>query len=72
AVPADAIVSHEGAKFVFVRIAPLTFRRADVTTGLSTDEQVEITSGIEVGIPVVVRGAAVLKAQLLLPTIQKE
>jgi len=71
-VPADSIVSHEGAKFVFVRTAPMTFRRADVTTGLSTDEWVEIKSGIEVGMPVVVRGAAILKAQLLLPTIKKE
>ena len=72
AVPADSIVSHEGAKFVFVRTAPMTFRRADVTTGLSTDEWVEIKSGVEVGMPVVVKGAATLKAELLLPTIKKE
>ncbi len=72
AVPADAVVSHEGAKFVFVSTAPMTFRRADVTTGLSTDEQVEIASGIEAGAPIVVRGASLLKAQLLLPSIQKE
>jgi cobalt-zinc-cadmium efflux system membrane fusion protein len=71
-VPADAIVSHEGAKFVFVRTGPATFRRADVTTGLQTDEQVEIVSGIEPGAPVVVRGAAMLKAELLLPSIKKE
>ena len=72
AVPADAIVSHEGTKFVFVRTGPATFRRADVTTGLQTDERVEITGGLAAGTPVVVRGAAVLKAELLLPTIKKE
>jgi cobalt-zinc-cadmium efflux system membrane fusion protein len=71
-VPAEAIVSHEGAKFVFVRIGPTTFQRCDVTTGLQTDERVEIVSGIEAGASVVVRGAANLKAELLLPTIKKE
>ena len=71
-VPADAVVSHEGAKFVFVRTGPTTFRRADVTTRLQTDKLVEIASGIEAGTPVVVRGAANLKAALLLPTIKKE
>ncbi|HEV8003638.1 MAG TPA: efflux RND transporter periplasmic adaptor subunit [Planctomycetaceae bacterium] len=71
-VPADAVVSHEGAKFVFVRTGPATFRRANVTTGLQTDERVEIASGIEAGTPVVVLGASNLKAELLLPIIKKE
>jgi cobalt-zinc-cadmium efflux system membrane fusion protein len=71
-VPADAVVSHEGTKFVFVRTGPMEFRRADVTTGLATDERVEIASGIEAGAPVVSRGAALLKAELLLPSIKKE
>jgi cobalt-zinc-cadmium efflux system membrane fusion protein len=71
-VPADAVVSHEGTKFVFVREEPAKFRRVDVTTGLQTDERVEIASGIEAGTPVVVRGASNLKAELLLPIIKKE
>jgi cobalt-zinc-cadmium efflux system membrane fusion protein len=71
-VPADAIVGHEGSKFVFVRTGPATFRRVDVTTRLQTDEWVEIASGIEAGAPVVVHGAAILKAELLLPAIKKE
>ncbi len=71
-VPADAIVSHEGAKFVFVCREPSKFQRVDVTTGLQTDERVEIVSGIEAGTPVVVRGASNLKAELLLPIIKKE
>jgi multidrug efflux pump subunit AcrA (membrane-fusion protein) len=71
-LPADAIVSHEGAKFVFVRTGPTTFQRVDVATGLQTDARVEIVSGIDAGAPVVVRGAANLKAELLLPTIKKE
>jgi cobalt-zinc-cadmium efflux system membrane fusion protein len=71
-VPAEAIVNHEGARFVFVRTGPTTFRRSDVTTGLQTDDRVEIVSGIESGAPVVVRRAAMLKAELLLPSIKKE
>jgi cobalt-zinc-cadmium efflux system membrane fusion protein len=71
-VPADAVVSHEGTKFVFVRKEPATFQRVDVTIGLQTDERVEIASGIEAGAPVVVRGASNLKAELLLPIIKKE
>ncbi|HXY34143.1 MAG TPA: efflux RND transporter periplasmic adaptor subunit [Planctomycetaceae bacterium] len=71
-LPSDAVVSHEKTKFVFVRTGPTTFRRTDVTTGLQTDERVEIVSGIETGAPVVVRGAAILKAELLLPIIKKE
>jgi membrane fusion protein, heavy metal efflux system len=71
-VPADAIVSHEDTKFVFVRTGPTTFRRADVSTGLQTDDLVEIAGGIAAGSPVVVRGAATLKAALLLPVIKKE
>ena len=72
AVPSEAVVSHEGAKFVFVRTDPRTFKRSDVNTGLQTDAQVEIVSGINVGAQVVVRGAANLKAEMLLPTLHKE
>jgi cobalt-zinc-cadmium efflux system membrane fusion protein len=71
-VPTEAIVSHEGAKFVFVRTGPTTFKRHDVNTGLATDGQVEIVSGIDAGASVVVRGAANLKAEMLLPTLRKE
>jgi cobalt-zinc-cadmium efflux system membrane fusion protein len=71
-LPADAVVSHEGTKFVFVRSGPMSFQRTDVTTGMQTDDRVEITSGIEAGAPVVVHGAAILKAELLLPSIKKE
>jgi cobalt-zinc-cadmium efflux system membrane fusion protein len=71
-VPADAIVSHEGTKFVFVREDPTTFKRCDVNTGLQTDADVEIVSGIKPGAAVVVRGAANLKAEMLLPILHKE
>lgn len=70
--PAAAVVQHEGAKFVFVQTGPKTFRRADVKTGLETDQAVEITSGLKPGEPVVVQGAMALKAEMLVPTLAKE
>jgi membrane fusion protein, heavy metal efflux system len=70
--PAAAVVQHEGAKFVFVQTGPKTFRRADVKTGLETDQAVEIVSGLKPGEPVVVQGAMALKAEMLVPTLAKE
>ena len=70
--PAAAVVQHEGAKFVFVQTGPKTFRRADVTTGLETDQAVEIVNGLTAGEPVVVQGAMALKAEMLVPTLAKE
>jgi membrane fusion protein, heavy metal efflux system len=70
--PAAAVVQHEGAKFVFVQTGPKTFRRADVTTGMETDNLVEIVTGLKGGEPVVVQGATTLKAEMLVPTLAKE
>jgi len=70
--PAAAVVQHEGARFVFVQTGPKTFRRADVTTGLETDNVVEIVKGLKVGEPVVVQGAMALKSEMLIETLAKE
>jgi len=70
--PAAAVVQHEGARFVFVQTGPKTFRRADVTTGLETDNVVEIVKGLQVGEPVVVQGAMALKSEMLIETLAKE
>jgi membrane fusion protein, heavy metal efflux system len=70
--PAAAVVQHEGAKFVFVQTGPKTFRRTDVTTGMETDNLVEIVTGLKGGEPVVVQGATTLKAEMLVPTLAKE
>ncbi len=66
AVPASAIVEHDRHKFVFVRDADDKFRRVDVTTGLEAEGFVEVTHGLALGVPVVTRGAFVLKSELLL------
>ena len=65
AVPATAVMRHEGKSFVFVPVDG-GFRRVDVDTGIGTDDFVEVTRGLEVGQQVVSRGAFLLKSELLL------
>jgi membrane fusion protein, heavy metal efflux system len=55
-----------------VQTGPKTFRRTDVTTGMETDNLVEIVTGLKGGEPVVVQGATTLKAEMLVPTLAKE
>ncbi len=66
AVPADAVLRHEGQAFVFVPEGDGRFRRVDVETGIESDGFVEVTSGIDAGREVVTRGGFVLKSELLL------
>lgn len=66
AVPVSAVMRHEGKSFVFVPDGAERFRRVDVTTGIESDESLEVISGLAVGQQVVSRGAFVLKSELLL------
>ncbi len=66
AVPASALVQHEGEQFVFVEGSPGHFQRTDVATGIQTKGWVEITSGLNAGVRVVSKGAFLLKSELLL------
>jgi cobalt-zinc-cadmium efflux system membrane fusion protein len=65
AVPASAVMRHEGKAFVFVP-AEGGFRRLDVETGIETDDFIEVTRGLEQGQQVVSRGAFLLKSEMLL------
>ncbi|MFM7412007.1 MAG: efflux RND transporter periplasmic adaptor subunit [Planctomycetota bacterium] len=65
AVPAAAVMRHEGKAFVFVP-ADGGFRRVDVATGIENDDFIEVTRGLETGREVVARGAFLLKSELLL------
>lgn len=65
AIPATAVMRHEGRAFVFVP-ADGGFRRTDIETGIETDDFIEVTRGLEAGTPVVARGAFLLKSELLL------
>jgi multidrug efflux pump subunit AcrA (membrane-fusion protein) len=66
AVPAAALIEHEGQSFVFEEVSPNEFLRRDVQTGERTDAWVEIRDGLADAAPVVVQGAFYLKSELLL------
>jgi cobalt-zinc-cadmium efflux system membrane fusion protein len=66
AVPAAAVMRHEGKAFVFVPAGADRYRRVDVTTGIADGDVVEVTGGLAAGDQVVGRGAFVLKSELLL------
>jgi multidrug efflux pump subunit AcrA (membrane-fusion protein) len=66
AVPAAAIMRHDGEAFVFEPLTEGRYRRVAVTTGIDNDGLVEILSGLQEGEPIVVAGAFVLKSELLL------
>lgn len=66
AVPAAAIMTHEGRKFVFIAEGTNKFLRRDIVTGMSTSDWLAVVSGLQAGEPVVDAGAFVLKSELLL------
>jgi cobalt-zinc-cadmium efflux system membrane fusion protein len=66
AVPAAAVQRHEGRAFVFAPEGEGRFRRIDVETGIESDGFVEVTTGLDAGREVVVRGGFLLKSELLL------
>lgn len=64
-VPAEAVVSDEKRRFVFVRIGTRRFLRRDVVTGKREAGQVEVISGLKPGEEIVIRGAFLLKSDIL-------
>lgn len=64
ALPEQAVLEDEGRSFVFVRAEGPYFIRRPVTTGRNLDGWVEV-SGIEPGAEVVVKGAFLLKSDVL-------
>jgi cobalt-zinc-cadmium efflux system membrane fusion protein len=66
AVRTSAVMRHEGQAFVFVADAADTFRRVDITTGLETENWIEIQDGLVGGEDVAATGAFALKSELLL------
>jgi cobalt-zinc-cadmium efflux system membrane fusion protein len=66
AVPASAIMTHDGQPFVFVVEADNRFRRVDITPGKSTTKWVAVGTGLKAGVKVVDQGAFLLKSELLL------
>ncbi len=62
AVPRSAVMRNGDGDFVMRAMQPGHFMPAQVTTGIETDDQVEIRSGLEAGDTVVVNGQFLLDA----------
>jgi cobalt-zinc-cadmium efflux system membrane fusion protein len=66
AIPAAAVMRHEGKAFVFVPEGEGSFRRVDIETGGTDRGFVEVKRGLKPGQQVVGQGAFILKSELLL------
>lgn len=62
-VPRSAVIREGAAAYVFVQMASRRFRRRAVTLGRDTEpSEIEVTSGLAPGDPLVIRGAELLRA----------
>lgn len=64
-VPDDAVMRSEGRSFVFVRVGPRLFLRRDVVARPAGGGLVALLEGVDEGEEVVVRGAFLLKSDVL-------
>jgi cobalt-zinc-cadmium efflux system membrane fusion protein len=64
-VPESAVQRERDRRFVFVQRDSQTFEARDVTLAESNGEVVKILDGLQEGEPIVVKGAYVLKSELL-------
>jgi cobalt-zinc-cadmium efflux system membrane fusion protein len=65
AVPKGAVLTDEGADFVFVHLQDDYFVRQPVTRGRENADEVEIVKGLEAGQTIVAEGAFLLKSDVL-------
>jgi cobalt-zinc-cadmium efflux system membrane fusion protein len=63
-VPESAILSANNESFVFVEMAPGTYQKHLVKTGVKGGGRVEVLEGLEADEPVVVQGGFTLKSEL--------
>jgi cobalt-zinc-cadmium efflux system membrane fusion protein len=64
-VPESAVQRERDRRFVFVQRDTHTFEARDVALGEGNGEMIKIVDGLREGEPVVVKGAYVLKSELL-------
>jgi cobalt-zinc-cadmium efflux system membrane fusion protein len=64
-VPESAVQRERDRRFVFVQRDAYTFEARDVTLGETNGEVIKILDGLREGEPIVVKGAYVLKSELL-------
>ena len=64
AVPSRAVAEIDGASTVFVRVDERTFEIRKIAAGRTTDEWVEVRSGLAEGEPIAVTGVFTLKSEV--------
>ena len=64
-VPEVAVQRERDRRFVFVQRDSRTFEARDVRLGESNGDAVKVLDGLQEGEPIVVKGAYVLKSELL-------
>ena len=64
-VPEHAVQRERDRRFVFIQRDPTTFEARDVLVGESNGEVVRILDGLREGEPLVVKGAFILKSELM-------
>ena len=65
AIPSEALVQDKSETFVFVRKGPDSFERQPVQVGLKAEGFYPVTSGLNQGQEIVVKGAFTLKSELV-------
>ena len=63
-VPETAVLAANGDLFVFVEMAPRTYQKHLIKTGVKGGGRVEVLEGLEADEPVVVQGGFTLKSEL--------
>jgi cobalt-zinc-cadmium efflux system membrane fusion protein len=63
-VPETAVLSANGELFVLVEMAPGTYQKHPIKTGVKGGGRVEVLEGLEANEPVVVKGGFTLKSEL--------
>jgi membrane fusion protein, heavy metal efflux system len=71
-IPASAVLYEEGKRLVFVEREPGVFQHRPITIGARQDDQITVTSGLQVGEKVVSVGAQSLRSERLKVQIPTE
>lgn len=71
-VPSTAVLEHQSAQFVFVKVAEDQFQRRDIKLGRSNQSSSVVLSGLAEGDQVVVEGGFILKSKMLAELMGEE
>lgn len=64
-LPADAVIRDGRSATIWIKTAENTFKKKMVTTGMESEDRIEIRSGVEEGDAVVINGAYLLNSEYI-------